>query len=76
MNLRFCVYCTLNRSLRCDSHDKVLRESLTRWCSCELVTIIDLVMNSGDAKAMVTHLWKVAELREQHYKKIKQESTN
>jgi hypothetical protein len=40
------------------------------------VTIINLVINSRDAKAMVRHLWKVVELHEQHYNKIKQESTN
>jgi hypothetical protein len=35
-----------------------------------LVTIIHLVINSGEAKAMVRHLWKAVELREQHYKKL------
>jgi hypothetical protein len=29
-----------------------------------LVTIFSLVINSGDAKAMVRHLWKAVELRE------------
>jgi hypothetical protein len=32
-----------------------------------LVTIINLVINSVDAKAMVRHLWKAIELRGQHY---------
>jgi hypothetical protein len=41
-----------------------------------LVTIINLLIISGDAKAMVTHLWKPVELHEQHYNKIQQESTN
>jgi hypothetical protein len=41
-----------------------------------LVTIINLVINSGDAKAMIRHLWKVVELHEQHYNKIKLESIN
>jgi hypothetical protein len=41
-----------------------------------LVTIINLVINSGDAKAMVRHLWKAVELDEQHYNKIQRESTN
>jgi hypothetical protein len=41
-----------------------------------LVTIINLVINSGDAKAMVGHLWKAVELDEQHYNKIQRESTN
>jgi uncharacterized protein YoaH (UPF0181 family) len=36
-----------------------------------LVTISNLEINSGDAKAMVRH-----ELHEQHYNKIKRESTN
>jgi hypothetical protein len=37
----------------------------------ELVTIINLVTNSGDAKAMVRRLWKAVELHEQQ-----RESTN
>jgi hypothetical protein len=41
-----------------------------------LVTIINLVINSRDAKAMVSHLWKAVELHKQHYNKIQQESTN
>jgi hypothetical protein len=41
-----------------------------------LVTIINLVINSGDAKAMVGHLWEAVELDEQHYNKIQRESTN
>jgi hypothetical protein len=41
-----------------------------------LVTIINLVINSGDAKAMVGHLWKAVELHEQHYNNIQPESTN
>jgi hypothetical protein len=31
-----------------------------------LVTITNLVINSGGAKAMVRHLWKVVELHKQH----------
>jgi hypothetical protein len=34
------------------------------------VTIINLVINSGDAKAIVRHLWKAVELHEQHYNKF------
>jgi hypothetical protein len=41
-----------------------------------LVMIINLVMNSGDAKAIVRHLWKAVELDEHHYNKIQRESTN
>jgi hypothetical protein len=40
-----------------------------------LVTIINLVINSGDTKVMVGHLWKAVELHEQHYNKIQREST-
>jgi hypothetical protein len=40
------------------------------------VTINNLVINSGDSKAMVRHLWKSVELHQQHYNKIKRESTN
>jgi hypothetical protein len=40
-----------------------------------LVTI-NLMINSGDAKAMVRHLWKAVELHEQHYGKIQRESTS
>jgi hypothetical protein len=41
-----------------------------------LVTIIKLMKNSGDAKAIVRHLWKTIELHKQHYNKIQWESTN
>jgi hypothetical protein len=41
-----------------------------------LVTIIKLVINSGDAKAMVGHMSKGVELHEQHYNKTQRESTN
>jgi hypothetical protein len=41
-----------------------------------LETIINLVINSGDAKAMVRHLWKAVELHEKHYNKIRGKSTN
>jgi hypothetical protein len=41
-----------------------------------LVMIINLVINSGDTKAMVRHMWKAVELHEQHYNKIQRESTN
>jgi hypothetical protein len=40
------------------------------------VMIISFVINSGDAKAMVRHLWKAVELHEQHYNKTERESTN
>jgi hypothetical protein len=38
-----------------------------------LVTIFNLVINSGDTKAMVRLLWKAVELPEQHYIKIQRE---
>ena len=41
-----------------------------------LVTIINLVINSGEAKAMVRHLWEAVKLHEQHNNKIQRESTN
>jgi hypothetical protein len=41
-----------------------------------LVTIINLMINSGDAKAISRHLWKAVELQEHHYNKIKRDSTN
>jgi hypothetical protein len=41
-----------------------------------LVMIINLVINSGDAKAMVRHLWKAVELHKQHYNKFQRDSTN
>jgi hypothetical protein len=41
-----------------------------------LVAIINLVINSGNAKAMVRHVWKAGELLEQHYNQIQQESTS
>jgi hypothetical protein len=41
-----------------------------------LVTIVNLVINSGDDKIMVRHLRKTAQLHEQHYNKIQQDSTN
>jgi hypothetical protein len=41
-----------------------------------LVTIINLVTNSGDAKAMVRRLWKAVEFHEQHYNKVQRETTN
>jgi hypothetical protein len=41
-----------------------------------LVTINNLVINSGDAKVIVRHLWKAVELYEQHYNKIQRKSTN
>jgi hypothetical protein len=41
-----------------------------------LVTIINLVINSGDAKTMVGRLWKAVELHEQHYNIIQRELTN
>jgi hypothetical protein len=41
-----------------------------------LVTIIKSVINSGDAKTMVRHMWKAVELCEQHYNKINRESTS
>jgi two-component SAPR family response regulator len=41
-----------------------------------VATIINLVTNFGDAKAMVRHLWKAVELHEQHYNKIQRESAS
>jgi hypothetical protein len=41
-----------------------------------LVMIIKLVINSGDAKAMVRYQWIAVELHKQHYNKIHRESTN
>jgi hypothetical protein len=41
-----------------------------------LVTMTNLMINAGDARAMVRHLWKAVELHEQHYNKIQRESTN
>jgi hypothetical protein len=41
-----------------------------------LVTIINLVINSGNAKGMVGHPWNAVELQEQDYNKIQRESTN
>jgi hypothetical protein len=32
-----------------------------------LVPIINLVINSGDAKAMIRHLWKAVKLQVKHY---------
>jgi hypothetical protein len=40
-----------------------------------LATIINLLINSGDAKAMLRHLWKAIELHKQNYNKIQREST-
>jgi hypothetical protein len=40
-----------------------------------LMTIINLMINSGDAKEMVRHLWKAVELHEQQYIETRQEST-
>jgi hypothetical protein len=41
-----------------------------------LVTIINLVMNSFDAKAMVRHLWKDVEFHKQHYNKFQRKRTS
>jgi hypothetical protein len=41
-----------------------------------LVTIINFVINSGDTKGMVRHLWKAVKLHMQHYKKTERETTN
>ena len=41
-----------------------------------LLTIINLVIKFGDAKAMVRHMLKVVELHEQNYSKIRRESTS
>jgi hypothetical protein len=41
-----------------------------------LVTVINLVINSGDVKAMVRHLWKAIELHKHYYNKIQLESIN
>jgi hypothetical protein len=40
-----------------------------------LVTI-NLLINSADAKAMVTRLWKAVPFHKQRYNKIKRDSTN
>jgi hypothetical protein len=40
-----------------------------------LVTIINLVINSGDTKAMVRHVWKSVNFHE-HYNNIQRESTS
>jgi hypothetical protein len=39
-----------------------------------MVTIINLVINSGDANAMVRHLWKVVERQERYYNIIQRET--
>jgi hypothetical protein len=62
----------------------ILEKSLEELASIEmedevknvLVTLFNLVISSGEAKAMVGHLWKAVELHEQHYNKIQRESTN
>jgi hypothetical protein len=41
-----------------------------------LVTINNLVINSGDAKTTIRNVWKVVKPREQHCNKIQRESTN
>jgi hypothetical protein len=41
-----------------------------------LVTIINVVIISRDAKAMARHLWKPVKLHEQHYNKIQRKSIN
>jgi hypothetical protein len=41
-----------------------------------LMMIINLVINSADAKGMARHLWKATELHEQYYNRIQWESTN
>jgi hypothetical protein len=61
---------------------RVLEKSLDELKSIQeaevnvLVMIINLMINSGAAKAMVRHLQKDVKLHEQHYKKIQRESTN
>jgi hypothetical protein len=40
-----------------------------------LVTIINLVIYSGDAKAMARHLWRAVELHGQQHNKTEREST-
>jgi hypothetical protein len=74
-----------NVEIRNSSKDQaVLEKSLDELESIQmedkvknvLVVIINLVINSGDAKATVRHLWEAVELHEQHYNKIQQESTN
>jgi hypothetical protein len=70
---------------RCREKEQlVLERSLDEWESIQtedeaknvLVTIINLVTNSGDAEAMLRRLWKAVELHVQHDNKIQQESTN
>jgi hypothetical protein len=41
-----------------------------------LVTIINLVINAGHAKAMLRHLWKDTAVHEKRYNKIQRESTS
>jgi hypothetical protein len=56
----------------------VLEESLEELESIQtadgvknvFVTIINLVINSGDVKAIVRHLWKAVELHEQYYNEL------
>jgi hypothetical protein len=40
-----------------------------------LVTIINLVINTVDYKAIVRHLWEDVQLHEQHDNKIQRESS-
>jgi hypothetical protein len=41
-----------------------------------LVAIMSLMINSGNAKAMIRHVWKAVGLHEQQYNNIQRESTN
>jgi hypothetical protein len=40
------------------------------------MAVVNLEMNSGDAKTTVRRLWKAVELHEQHYNKIQRGSTS
>jgi sulfur relay (sulfurtransferase) DsrC/TusE family protein len=41
-----------------------------------LVTIVNLLINSGEVQAMIKHPWKVIEIHNQHYKKFNTNSPN
>jgi hypothetical protein len=66
-----------NVEKRTSSKDQtVLEKSVDELESIQMEDEVNLVINSGDAKAMVRHLWKAVELHEQYYNKIQRESTN
>jgi hypothetical protein len=63
----------MNSSKSLDELEYILMEDEVKNL---LVMIINLVINSGDAKAMARHLWKAVELHEQYYNRIQWESTS